>query len=234
MTPLDPVTLSFSAALLLGLSFGAGPCNIACLPYLGPVLMSSGQEVRSAWRTLLPFSLGRLGGYALLGAGAGALGLVVQDWIAESWVRWLLGGATMLVAVSLLLRRRSADSCQLPPHRNEPVRLTLGPRPHRPRKMLPGGLFLMGAGMALNPCTALTTVVLAAATSASAGAGLSLGIGFGLGAVLLPGLIFVFGVAHIGSEIRRHLGRWRSTLDKAAIGLLLLLGSATALGWITP
>ena len=92
----------------------------------------------------------------------------------------------------------------------------------------------MGAGMALNPCTALTTVVLAAATSASAGAGLSLGIGFGLGAVLLPGLIFVFGVAHFGSEVRRHLGRWRSTLDKAAIGLLLLLGSATALGWITP
>ena len=42
MTPLEPVSLSFGAALLLGLSFGAGPCNIACLPYLGPVFLSRG------------------------------------------------------------------------------------------------------------------------------------------------------------------------------------------------
>lgn len=234
MTPLDPVTLSFAAALLLGLSFGAGPCNIACLPYLGPVLISSGQGVRGAWRTLLPFSLGRLGGYALLGAGAGALGLVVQDWLAQPWVRGLLGGATMLVAISLLLRRRRTQSCQRQPYANGSVQLTLDLPPQVQRRMLPGGLFLMGAGMALNPCAPLTTVVLAAATTMSAGAGLLLGIGFGLGAVLLPSLIFIFGVAHFGSELRLHLGRWRGMLDRAAVGLLLLLGSATALGWITP
>ena len=57
-------TLTFGAALLLGLGFGAGPCNIACLPFLGPVFVASGGGVRRAWRVLLPFSLGRLTGYA--------------------------------------------------------------------------------------------------------------------------------------------------------------------------
>ena len=75
---------------MLGFSYGSGPCNIACLPYLGPVLMNSSEGIRGAWRTLLPFSLGRLSGYVLLGSGAGALGLLVQDWIAQPWVHWLL------------------------------------------------------------------------------------------------------------------------------------------------
>jgi sulfite exporter TauE/SafE len=67
MTPLEPVVLSFGAALLLGLGYGAGPCNIACLPYLGPVFAATEGGIRGAWRTLLPFSLGRITGYALLG-----------------------------------------------------------------------------------------------------------------------------------------------------------------------
>ena len=35
-----PLSLGFGAAFLMGLAFGAGPCNIACLPYLGPVFLS--------------------------------------------------------------------------------------------------------------------------------------------------------------------------------------------------
>jgi len=234
MTPLDPVTLSFGAALLLGLSFGAGPCNLACLPYLGPVLMSSSEGVRGSWRTLLPFSLGRLSGYALLGSGAGALGLLVQDWIAAPWVRWLLGGATLLVALSLLLRlRRATASCQQA-HAGASVHVVIGGTADPSRATLPGGLFLMGAGMALNPCAPLTTVVLASATTASASAGLSLGLGFGLGAVFLPSLIFAFGVAHFGSQVRQHLWQWRRTLEHASVGLLLLLGTGTLMGWIAP
>ena len=91
MMPLDPVSLSFGAALLLGLSFGSGPCNIACLPYLGPVFLTNSEGVRGSWRTLLPFSLGRLTGYALLGTVAGAAGLFVPEWIAGPWVSLVAG-----------------------------------------------------------------------------------------------------------------------------------------------
>ncbi len=232
MMPMDSVTLGFGAALMLGLSFGAGPCNIACLPYLGPVFMTSSQGVRGSWRTLVPFSLGRLSGYTLLGTGAGLVGLLVQDWIAGPWGRWLLGGATILVALAIL-RRRTAAMCGNTIE-SRPVKAPVIERRHAPKAMLPGGLFLMGAGMAFNPCTPLTTVLLAASATASAGAGLSLGLGFGLGAVVIPTFVFALGMAHFGSQVRVHLSQWRHSLENASVGLLLLLGAGTALGWIAP
>ena len=92
----------------------------------------------------------------------------------------------------------------------------------------------MGMGMALNPCAPLTTVVLAAATTASLFAGLSLGLGFGLGAVFIPTLVFAFGVAHFGSQIRSYLRDYRVALENISIGILILLGAGTAMGWIMP
>ena len=233
MMPIEPVTLSFSAALLLGLSFGAGPCNIACLPYLGPVFMANGGGIRGSWRTLLPFSLGRLTGYSRLGTAAGWAGVLVQDWLNAPWVRWVPGTATVLVALSILWRsRRNGAACRQ--HRKASgteVAVTLA---DRNTPLLPGGLFLMGTGMALNPCAPLTTIILAAATTASALAGLSLGLGFGLGAVFIPTLLFGVGVAHFGTQVREHLMQWRGGLERISVGLLLLLGTSTAMGWIAP
>lgn len=237
MIPIEPVSLSFGAAMLLGLSFGAGPCNIACLPYLGPVFTTSDNGIQGAWRTLLPFSLGRISGYTLLAGGAGWAGLWVEDMVAGPWVRWLLGGATVLVALSILWRRH-ANACQTSCTAGA-QRVTLESRPPpegsgRGGNSLPGSLYLMGLGMALNPCAPLTTIILAAATSASIVAGASLGMGFALGAVTVPTLIFAFGVAHFGHQIRLHLAQHRSALENTSIGLLIMIGCATALGWITP
>lgn len=226
------VSLSFGAALLLGLGFGAGPCNIACLPFLGPVFVAGGGGVRQAWRVLLPFSLGRLTGYVGVGLVAGLAGGIAQGWLESPLVRWVLGGATLLVAASLLLRRR-ASACSAPamPAGEQPLR-RLEARPAR--TLLPGGLFFMGAGMALNPCAPLGTVMLAAAATASAPAGLSLGLGFGLGAVVVPALVFGLGVAHLGQELNAHLSRWSGSLTGVSAGMLALMGVGTALGWIAP
>ncbi len=230
MLPLEPVVLSFGAALFLGLSFGAGPCNVACLPYLGPVFMATGGGPRQAWRTLLPFSLGRLSGYALLGAIAGWVGLLVQDWLKAPWVPQVLGFATILVALALFWRlRRKKSICSSGQSKSTVEVSAPGNKP-----MLPGGLFFMGAGMALNPCAPLTTIIFAAATTASAWAGLSLGLGFGLGAVLIPSFIFGLGVAHFGEQIRYHLKNWQGTLENTSIALLVLMGISTSAGWIVP
>lgn len=233
MMPLEPVDLGFGAVLLLGLGYGSGPCNIACLPYLGPVFVATGNGIRHAWRILLPFSLGRITGYTLLGGGAGWAGLLVQDWIAAPWVRWVLGGATLLVALSLLQRRRVTSICtKARPHR--PTTVTFAVSPPSAAPALPGSLFLMGMGMALNPCAPLTMVILAAATAASASAGALLGIGFGLGAVAVPTLIFAFGIAHFGRQLQEHLARWRRPLENTSIALLFLMATGTALGVIVP
>ncbi|MCB1760374.1 MAG: sulfite exporter TauE/SafE family protein [Gammaproteobacteria bacterium] len=231
MTPIDPVSLGVGSALLLGLGFGAGPCNVACLPFLGPVFMAGSGGVRGSWRVLLPFSLGRLSGYALLGAAAGSLGVIVTDWIVHPWVHWLLGGATIVVALSILRRRRTSLGCASERASSRRV-VGIEPRTIGRRSTMPGGLFFMGAGMALNPCAPLTMVVLAAATTASPQAGAALGVAFGVGAVLLPTLIFALGVAHLGEQVRLHLAQWRTPLESASVALLLLLGTATAMGWV--
>lgn len=232
MTPLDPVTFSFTTALLLGLSFGSGPCNIACLPYLGPVFLATGGGVRHAWRTVVPFSLGRMSGYALLGMLAGWAGFLIREWLDTSWVRWVLGSATILVAIAILWRNNRTRNCAAS-HSSGSVEVSFDQQGGE-APVMNSGLFFMGMGMALNPCAPLTTIIFAAAATASAMAGLSLGVGFGMGAVFVPSLIFGFGVAHFSTQIREHLDKWSGTLEKVSVGMLVLMGVATIAGWIAP
>lgn len=237
---MDPATLTFGAALLMGLVFGAGPCNVACLPYLGPVFLARPGGIRGAWRSILPFSAGRLTGYTLLGVVAGTAGEAVAARFEGGGAQLVLGGATIIAGLALLWRARSGSTkaCASPPRSDtvQPVRFT--PPAGRPAaddaNALPTALFGMGAAMALNPCMPLATVLLAAGATASWWGGGLLGLGFGLGAVVVPAAIFGLVVAHIGDQIRAHLSRWEQGLTRAAGGMLLLLGTTTAAGWVAP
>jgi len=233
MIAVEPVSLGFGTALLLGLSFGAGPCNIACLPYLGPVFMATGGGIAGSWHILLPFSLGRITGYTLLGAVAGGAGSLAQEWLDSPWVHWVLGSATIGVALSLLHRKHlnNGHSCGRAVHRSGETSLTSTSGSTSP---MPATLFTMGLGMAFNPCAPLTTVVLASAATASTLAGISLGIGFGMGAVAIPTMVFALGFAHFSNQVHLHLQRWKGSLEMASISLLLFMGTGTAMGWLAP
>ena len=74
MAVVETISLTIPTALFLGLAFGAGPCNLTCLPYLGPTFVASEGTANHAWRTVIPFSAGRLTGYSSLGLAAGFLG----------------------------------------------------------------------------------------------------------------------------------------------------------------
>jgi len=224
---MEPVTLTLSAAAVLGFSFGAGPCNVSCLPYLGPVFLGSSAGSR-AWRLILPFSAGRLVGYALLGLVAGSLGENIAGFLDTGVLRWLLALGTLLVGVHLFWRAGTRSCGAHAGNRGTQNVMLPGQEP------LPGGLFLMGAGMALNPCAPLSIILLAAATAASASWGLGLGLSFGVGAVMVPALVFGFGIAYLGQEIRQHLNNWLPLLEKGAALLLIILGLLTAAGWIVP
>jgi sulfite exporter TauE/SafE len=229
----DAVTLTFAAALLLGLGFGAGPCNIACLPYLGPVFLGSNTSISNSWRVILPFSLGRISGYSLLGLLAGMIGAGIENGLDSGATRLIQGGAVLLVAFALLVRRNKGGRCQ-PRSNGVPVEFSSTSGISRgPSTTLPAGLFLAGAGMALNPCIPLTTIILAAAATGSGLSGTLLGLAFGLGAALLPALLFGIGVAHLSKEIRHHLTNWLPRLEQGSIALLIVLGVGTATGWIT-
>jgi len=234
MIAVEPASLGFSTALLLGLSFGAGPCNIACLPYLGPVFMATGGGIAASWPILLPFSLGRITGYTLLGAVAGGAGSLAQEWLDSPSIHWVLGGATIGVALSLFLRRqhsRHATSCERRGRRSGETFPACAPPTTNP---MPATLFAMGLGMTFNPCVPLTTILLASAATASIPSGVSLGAGFGMGAVAIPTMVFALGVAHFSNQVRLHLHQWRGVLEMASIFLLLLMGTATIMGWLRP
>lgn len=236
MAVAETITLTIPTALFLGLAFGAGPCNLTCLPYLGPTFVASEGTANHAWRTVIPFSLGRLTGYTSLGLAAGFLGSSLNEWFKSPVVGWILGGATIIVGLSLLFKRKPKNVAELNVVVNVQSLDTFENKTPScmPNKSLPGGLFVMGAGMALNPCAPLATVLIAASATGSAIGGLGLGLGFGVGAVIIPAIIFAIGVAHFGRQLRLHMEAWKPTLEVAASALLIVMGIVTALGWIRP
>ncbi len=235
------ITLSFSVALLMGLTFGAGPCNITCLPFLGPVFLGQNRNnMQTSWKTIIPFSLGRLTGYTLLGTIAGAFGLAATKWIEEGIASQILGIATTLVGIYLVFGAYSnKKSCashhsakikdeqpiyfnKTPSHKNE-TQSTL---------YLSISLFAMGTGMALNPCIPLVTILTIAATMATPVGGAKLGIAFGLGAVVIPSLFFAFAISYFSQQIKEHLNQWGKKIEQLSGFMLIFLGIFTGLGWI--
>lgn len=230
MTPIEQTLVTFPMALALGLVFGMGACTIACLPYLGPVFLASDGGIRRSWRILLPFSLGRLSGYATLATIAGLAGHYLEGEIADdTQVRALVGSAAILIGIALWLRPSNAAACG---SRDEvspatvPVEFIGKPleSENTPRSLLPSGLFLLGVGMTLTPCAPLGAVLFSAAAVASPWHGLLIGLGFGLGAILIPSLIYGIGAAYLGTRLREQLLHHRQGITRLSAGLLILSG----------
>ncbi len=230
MIPIEQTLVTFPMALALGLVFGMGACTIACLPYLGPVFLASDGGIRHSWRILMPFSVGRLIGYASLATLAGVVGHYLEGTITdETQVRAVVGCATILIGIALWLRGPSVAAC------NTKGQSTVATIPldqlgatathnNAPRALLPGGLFLLGIGMTLTPCAPLGAVLFTAAAAASPWHGLLLGLGFGIGAILIPSLIYGIGAAYLGSRLREQLKHRQLTITRLSAGLLILSG----------
>lgn len=222
MVEIVPTTMTFAMAMAMGLVFGLGPCNISCLPYLGPVFLARDGGLRNSWRTIVPFSMGRLTGYTLLGLLAGLAGQIIDDRLDTPWVPMVLGGATVLVGFSLLFSSKPMSGCSSSSTNGLFGRLRTK---LNIKKFLPSGLFFMGLGMALNPCAPLGKVMLAASATTSAVAGSSLGLGFGLGAILVPAVVFGVGMAYVGGQLREQLAQWRTALERTSAILLIFMGA---------
>jgi sulfite exporter TauE/SafE len=230
MIPIEQTLVSFPMALALGLVFGMGACTIACLPYLGPVFLASGGGVRHAWRILLPFSIGRLSGYASMATLAGVVGYYLEGAITdELQVRSVVGCATILIGIALWMRGPKVAACSNG-NSSQSVSVPLqqigvtASQDRVPRPLLPGGLFLLGVGMTLTPCAPLGAVLFSAAATASPWHGLMLGLGFGVGAIIIPSLLYGIGVAYLGARLREQLQHRQLMLIRLSAGLLILSG----------
>ncbi len=229
MTPIEQTLVSLPMAMALGLVFGLSACTITCLPYLGPVFLANEGGVRQSWRIVLPFSLGRLFSYASLGAAAGLTGQYLEKGFGLDWLRPLLGLAAVMVGLALLLRRPRPSACNAPKREGDQPLHRMDSGSAAPRALMPGGLFLLGAGMALNPCAPLGTVLFSAAVTASTLHGLTLGLGFGLGAITIPSLVYGVGVAYFGERLREALQNWRVGIERLSAGILIMVGTGNLL-----
>ncbi len=223
---MDPETIvGLPMAFALGLVYGLGPCLVSCLPYLGPVFLARDFSWRRSWRVVLPLSLGRLSGYTAFGALAGWVGHYAKEGMAvSSSLHLLIGAAALMVGLSLLRLQRPACAmaAAIPAGESVPLRRFSGGPAEQ--TLLPGGLFLMGVGMALTPCGPLGVVLFSAAASGAAVSGLLLGGGFGLGAIVVPSLVYGLGVAYFGRRLREQLGPWMPRIERLSAGLLILVG----------
>lgn len=223
MTSIEQTLLTIPMATMLGLAFGMGSCTIACLPFLGPVFLASEGGVRRSWHIMLPFSLGRLTSYAGLATAAGVTGQIIGSTAASQELRWLLGMAALILGVAMLLRRPVQSGCAHRSSREVPLRTDI--RNESAEAMLPGGLFLLGAGMALSPCAPLGSVILSAAVGGDAWHGLWLGLGFGLGAIVIPTIFYGIGFAWFGSRLREQLSNSHKYIVRLSAALLIFTGA---------
>ena len=225
-----PVNMVIGApmAATLGFAYGMGPCLISCLPFLGPVFLASDGGIGKPWKIILPLSLGRLTAYSTFGLIVGMLGHYVKDTIATDTIRMVIGCAVLMMGLALLLRK-SGNTCGSAQEQSAPLRRM--DKAGNQRVLLPGGLFLMGIGMALSPCAPLGIVLFSASLSGSAAGGLLLGMSFGLGAIVIPSVAYGIGMAYLGTQLREQLQSWRPKIERISALLLVAVGVSNLVRW---
>jgi thiol:disulfide interchange protein DsbD len=215
-------------AAALGFAYGMGPCLISCAPFLGPVFLASDGGIKKSWKIILPLSLGRLTAYSSFGLTVGMAGHYAKGAITGDSVRIVVGCAVLMMGLALLLRKSdrvcaSSNAQTLPLQRMD--------RRSGPQMLLPGGLFLMGIGMALSPCAPLGLVLFSASMSGSAAGGLLLGMSFGLGAIVIPAIVYGVGMAYLGTQLREQLQNWRPKIERVSALLLVAVGISNLARW---
>lgn len=200
---------------IIGLSFGAGACMFTCIPTLGVMLLSQDIGVREISLQTWRFNAGRMSAYALLAATSGLIGASLVGLLDMSYANYIF--AVMLLGSAVLLWRKGKVS---------------GCTSHG-RNQIRAGLFGIGFAMGLRPCAPLAGVMAAAATTGSAVYGLLLGLSFGLGAIVIPQLVFGYGLGRAGSEIRSQLRGRQQQLSRIGASTLAVVGVGVGMGWIS-
>jgi sulfite exporter TauE/SafE len=222
------------SAFLIGLSFGSGPCNLSCLPYLGPVLLGPGAQ-RPFVAVILPFMTGRLVGYFSMGLSAALLGSVIKGYLSHPVVPVFAAVISLWLALKMW-RQASTKKCASSPM--ETPRST-NPSASSASNFIASDekpliekniwqLAMLGFSLALNPCVPLLGLLAAAAQSADPLWGGMIALSFGLGAIVIPSLLVRYGVALLGRELRTQLAQWQVGLTRTGALMLVLVAINTA------
>jgi hypothetical protein len=215
------------ALFLAGLAGGATHCALMCAPFVLTQVAAGadrsaagGVLARLSGAALLPYHLGRMLGYAVLGGVAGGVFGLVSG---VAGARELLAVPLLLAAVLLALQALSRGGALWLPAAPVPARLArrFGALMAAPQG---GRGVLLGLLLSALPCGLLYAALAAAAASGSALAGALAMAAFVAGTV--PALV---GVGLLGKLFLRQAGAWLRPLGTALLGLnAVLLASMAA------
>ena len=200
---------------IIGLSFGAGACMFTCIPTLGVMLLAQDIGAKETSLQTLRFNLGRMSAYALLAAVSGLVGASLVGLLNMSHAN-LIFAAMLLGSAVLLWRKGRVAGCS-----------------SGKQKQIRAGLFGIGFAMGLRPCAPLAGVMAASAATGSGVYGLLLGLSFGAGAIVIPQLVFGYGLGRAGSEIRSQLRGRQQQLSRIGASVLAFVGISVGMGWLS-
>ena len=147
--------------LTLGLLGGLGHCVGMCSPFVLMVSRRYADEARPAWLAQSWYNAGRITTYMLLGAAAGAMGLVVGvvgDMVGLQRAAWILAGV-MLVAWSLAVLTDVGSRVLSTTWLSRVVSRLSARMPSHP--------FTLGLALGLLPCGLVYTAVVGAIAQGS-------------------------------------------------------------------
>jgi len=206
-----PMAVGLMSIWVLGLSVGLTACTATCLPFMGALVIGSGQSTDGAFRQTGAFALGKILAYSLLGGAAGFLGEVLLDVVEGDLGHWLIGGVSIAAGGLLLYSRQVTNGCRT-------SRLLNGSPP-----------FALGFVLSFVPCAPLAALLAAAALGGDPLHGLTMGAMFGLGAALTPLFIVIPLLGRMGREMTQENPRlmtwvrWTGALILVALGLRRIL-----------
>jgi len=187
-----------------------------CIPTLGVMLLAQKLTPKETAMQTWRFNAGRMSAYALLAAVSGFMGASLVG-LLEAEQANVIFAVMMLLSAIILWRKGKQGLCS---------------NSGGQKKYLRAGLFGMGFSMGLRPCVPLTAVMTAAASSGSVVTGLLLGLSFGLGAIIVPQLLFGFGLGHAGREIRAQLQLKQQTFARVGAAMIASVGLGVGMGWL--
>jgi sulfite exporter TauE/SafE len=206
---------SMLATFIIGLSFGASACLFTCIPTLGVVLLSQNIGAKETSLQTWRFNAGRMSAYALLTSVSGFVGASLVG-LLEIGHANLIFAAMLLFSAALLWRTGKVTGCS-----------------STQSKQTRAGLFGIGFAMGLRPCAPLAGVIAASAVTGSATYGLLLGLSFGAGAIIVPQLVFGYGLGRAGSEIRSQFMGRQQQLARVGASVLGFVGVGVGMGWVS-
>jgi sulfite exporter TauE/SafE len=187
-------------ALVLGFSYGIGPCTISCAPLIVPLIMSVSKNRREGIILSLIFSVGRIISYVLLGFLAGWLGNTINLFVSKK----VLGIFFVVVGSAVLFKIQG--KCIL----KSKIKITSGWM-----ALVTGFIFGLG------PCPPLLGLLGLAVLTKSALTGALMGLVFGIGTIVSP--IIILGL--FSGWIAKN-PEFRRVIPYVSGGFLILMGIA--------